>query len=184
MALHLSKQKIKLVLFSILLCCTAGKAKAGLDSYEIYLNDKLISKQYVNEPLKLASLQLTQSNINDRLVINYSQCDMPDKIGKGRSISVKNSKGKILREWKFTNASGTRASMVIQVKDLLALNNKSTEGELGLFYAAEGRSEGQMLAHFQVANKPVSSNLRQELKKTEVLLAPSFPFYPGLWFIV
>ena len=81
-----------------------------------------------------------------------------------------------MKEWKFTNASGGRASMVIEVKDLLALNNKSTEGDLSLFYAAEGRPEGQMLAHFQLANKSVSYNSKQELKNTDVLLAASFPF--------
>src|SRR5215211_695222 len=89
MTFYFSKQKLILALFSIILCCAASNAKAGLDSYEIYLNDKLILKQYVNEPLILASLQLNQSNVNDKLVINYSQCNMPDKIGKGRSISVK-----------------------------------------------------------------------------------------------
>lgn len=174
MAPRFLKQQV--LFFLILLCCTATKAKAGLDSYEIYLNEKLILKQYVNEPLKLASLQLTHLNNNDRLVINYSQCNMPDKIGKGRSISVKNSKGKTLKQWKFTNASGTRASMVIPVKDLLALNIQSTEDELSLFYAAEGRPEGQMLAHFQVKNKPVTYNSKPEFKNTDLLLAASFPF--------
>ena len=176
MATFFSKQKIMFAILFILFSCVANSAKAGLDSYEIYLNDKLILKQYVNEPLKLASLQLTQSNINDRLVIHYSQCNMPDKIGKGRSISVKDSKGKILKEWKFSNASGNRTGMVVPVKDLLALNDKAPAEELSLFYAAEGRREGQMLAHFQLTSKSVSYSHKTELKNTDLLLAASFPF--------
>ncbi len=172
-----SKQKLMFAVFSILLCCTAGKAKAGLDSYEIYLNEKLILKQYVNEPLKLARLQLTEANINDRIIINYSQCNMPDKIGKGRSISVKDANGKTIKEWKFTNASGTSAGMTIPVQELLALNKEAAKGkELTLFYAAEGLRPGQMLAHFQLANKSVSKLKKETVYREDFLLAASFPF--------
>jgi hypothetical protein len=151
-----SKQNQVLALFSLVFFCAAATAKAGLDSYEIYLNEKLILKQYVNEPLKLASLQLSQANINDRIVINYSQCNMPDKIGRGRSISVKDANGKTVKVWKFANASGKKVGMVIPVKELLALNNLVSGKDLAFYYAADGLTQGQMLAHFQLANKPVS----------------------------
>src|SRR5215213_4945686 len=104
MSAHNLKQKLLFAVFPILLCGTAFTAKAGLDSYEIYLNNKLILKQYVNQPLKLESLGLDQSNINDRLVIYYSQCNAQDKIGKGRSISVKDAKGNTLKKWDFADA--------------------------------------------------------------------------------
>jgi hypothetical protein len=42
-------------------------AIAGVDSYQIYLNGKLIIKQLVNQPLSVSSLQLDKANSNDVL---------------------------------------------------------------------------------------------------------------------
>ena len=47
-------------------------SKFGLDGYEIYLNNKLILKQYVNQPLNLRVLQLTKANEGDELRIKYN----------------------------------------------------------------------------------------------------------------
>ena len=144
--------KQKIVFLCVLLFGMAFTAKAGLDSYEIYLNDKLILKQYVNQPLSLESLQLTEANSKDRLVINYSQCNMPNKIGRGRSILVKDARGNILNEWKFANAQGGRTSMEIPVKELLALDKKTSRSELILYYRAEQHS-GQALTNFRLGTK-------------------------------
>jgi hypothetical protein len=170
------KQRLLPAFLSILFCCTAFTAKAGLDSYEIYLNNKLVLKQYVNEPLSLASLPLNQSNINDRLVINYSQCNAPGKVGKDRSILVKDATGKILKQWKFANASGGRASMVIAVKDLLVLDKKTSKNELSLYYEAEGRPEGQMLANFHIGSKATTYRSKQTIITDDIVLRASFPF--------
>ena len=170
-----SKQKLLIAIFSILLCGTAFKAKAGLDSYEIYLNDKLILKQYVNQPLKLESLNLTQSHMNDKLVIYYSQCNVPGKIGKGRTIAVKDARGNTLKLWKFADAEGRATGMKIAVKELLALEKKTAGSELTLFYAAEGRQEGQLLANFHIGNKGTAYHQKHEIA-SELILWASFPF--------
>lgn len=172
-----SKQKLLSAFFSIVFFCAATIAKAGLDSYEIYLNEKLILKQYVNGPLKLASLQLSQANINDRIVINYSQCNMPGKIGKGRSISVKDANGKTVKVWKFANASGEKVGIVIPVKELLALNNLYAGKHLAFYYAAEGLMQGQMLAHFQLAKNPVSYKPRLKNNDALTFLFPSISVF-------
>lgn len=148
MSTHNLRQKFLFAVLSILLCGTAFTAKAGLDSYEIYLNNKLILKQYVNQPLKLESLGLDQSNSNDRLVIYYSQCNAPDKIGRGRSISIKDAKGNTIKKWDFGNERKNETGMVIAVKELLALEKKMPLSELSLYYSAEGRPMGQLLANF------------------------------------
>jgi len=159
--------KQKLAFLCILLFGTAFTAKAGLDSYEIYLNDKLILKQHVNQPLSLESLQLTEANSNDRLVINYSQCNMPDKIGKGRSILVKDAKGNILKEWKFANAQGGRTSMEIPVKELLALDKKAPRSELTLYYRAE-RHSGQALTNFRLSTKGTTYQAKQAIFEADL----------------
>jgi hypothetical protein len=147
------KQKFLFALFSILLCGTAFTANAGLDSYEIYLNNKLILKQYVNQPLSLESLGLNASNSNDKLVIYYAQCNVPEKIGRGRTISVKDAKGNTIQKWNFADAKKGRSGMVIAIKDLLALEKKKPLSQLSLYYTAEGHSTGQLLANFHFTNK-------------------------------
>ena len=159
---HHSKQKFLLAIFSILLFGTAFQAKAGLDSYEIYLNNKLILKQYVNQPLTLESLGLDQSNINDQLIIHYSQCNAPDKMGKGRSISVKDASGNTIKKWSFADAKSGQTGMVIPVKELLQLEKKTPLSKLSLYYTAEGHATGQLLANFHFGSKGTTYN--QEYK--------------------
>ncbi len=66
--------------------------KLGLDSYEIYLNNKLILKQSVNQPLSLRILQLGKANDNDQLRINYKHCTL-EGAGTDRTIVLKDEKG-------------------------------------------------------------------------------------------
>ena len=153
MSANHSKQKLLLAVFSILLCGTAFKAKAGLDNYEIYLNNKLILKQYVNQPLTIASLGLDQSNINDQLVIHYSQCNAPDKLAKGRSILVKDVHGNTIKKWNFKDAKEGHTGMIIPVKDLLQLEKKTPLSKLSLYYTAQGHATGQLLANFHFGSK-------------------------------
>ncbi len=126
----------------------ALSARAGLDSYAIYLNNKLVLKQSVSEPLNLAGLHLDQANVNDKLVIYYSECHAPNKLGTGRSIQVKNEEGETIKEWRFADVSGKDKGMEIPVKELLALK-KRIKGNLSLVYTATLLPKGQMLTGVQ-----------------------------------
>jgi hypothetical protein len=122
----------------------ALSAKAGIDSYDIYLNNKLLIHQSMAEPFNLKDLPLTEANAGDKLVIRYSQCNAPGKTGRHRSISVKDAGGRIVKEWKFSDAVGSNAEMVIPVKELLQIR-KSATGTLSLCYSAD-EHKGQELA--------------------------------------
>lgn len=174
MRLFISKQKFLLSFLSVLFLSASTTAKAGLDGYEIYLNDKLILKQYVNEPLNLESLGLTQANINDKLTIHYSQCNVPDKLGKGRSITVKDLKGKTVKQWRFSDAKGGSTGMVIAVKELLQLD-QGTAGKLSLYYTAEGHETGQLLTHVRI-NPRSTSYFKSKAPGTIVKAMPDFTF--------
>ena len=154
--LMFKKAMVKALVFT-LFCLTAFtfSARAGLDSYEIYLNNKLIIKRAVNQPLSLKDLPLNKANANDQLVINYSQCNAPGKVGKERSLIVKDANGKTLKEWKFENANGSDTRMVIPVKEMLALEKLSGDGTIQLYYAATDQ-KGQMLAGFRIKSKSSS----------------------------
>jgi hypothetical protein len=124
----------------------AVTANAGVDSYSIYLNNKLLFKQSMDKPLTLQSLQLDKANPNDELVIYYTQCNAPNKIGSGRSIVVKDADGKKLKEWKFEDVKGSNNAMMIPVKELIALQKKKGASSLALFYNAEKLEKEQKLA--------------------------------------
>src|SRR5215210_90456 len=99
----------------------AVTANAGVDSYSIYLNKKLLFKQSMDKPLTLQSLQLEKANPNDQLIIYYTQCHAPKKTGSGRSIVVKDAEGRKIKEWKFEDAKGSDHAMIIPVNEMIAL---------------------------------------------------------------
>lgn len=120
-------------------------ATTGLDSFEIYLNNKLLLRHSMNEPLTLKSLKLTEANINDNISIHYMQCNAPGKTGKNRKIALRDEEGNVLKEWKFKNGNETNNAMVIPVKELLALQ-KNNAGKLILSYTADDFGRHQQLA--------------------------------------
>jgi hypothetical protein len=148
-----------LALPAIALCLTmfTVTAKAGIDSYEIYLNNRLLLRQVVGKSFTLQNLSLNESNANDKLVIYYSECRAEGKIGKERNITLKDGKGKIVKEWKFADANGPKTGMVIPVKELLQLAKKQGNEPLSFFYTAQGHPEAQVLASFQVGAKTTAS---------------------------
>ncbi len=145
---------VKILTFTVL-ALFAFQANAGGDSYEIYLNNKLILKQHVMQPLNIKNLQLDKLNSGDQLVIFYSHCG---QTGKGRSIAIKDDAGKILKEWKFANAADSHESMVIPAKELLQLAKDYTKTHLTLFYSAQELPKGRMLASLALGKGNVTFN--------------------------
>jgi len=133
-----------LTLCMLIACCltlSAFTAYRGLDRYEIYLNSKLIMKQYVNAPLNLRMLQLDKANNDDQLRIIYTHCT--DKsVGTDRVIAIQDEKGNILKKWTFDN---TTKAMEIPVKELLQVEKQNNSNRLSLHYTAQELHEGDML---------------------------------------
>lgn len=121
----------------------------GLDSYEIYLNNKIILKQTVNQPLSLRVLQLKEANKSDQLKIIYRHCTKSGA-GTDRSITIKDEKGNILKRWAFANTAGSDAGMSIPVKELLNVEKTYAGHELSIHYTAQELPAGEMLSmlHF------------------------------------
>jgi L-rhamnose mutarotase len=96
-----SVKAFMLAIFSTMLF--ALSAKAGVDSYSIYLNKKLLFKQSMDKPLSLQSLKLDDANPNDQLVVYYSQCNAPNKVGSGRSIVIKDAEGNKIKAMRWSS---------------------------------------------------------------------------------
>ncbi|WP_316814146.1 hypothetical protein [Pedobacter heparinus] len=144
---HITFYSAFIRLFTLITLCFAGFSfgnNLGLDSYEVYLNNKLILKQSVNQPLNLRVLQLGKANDKDQLRINYMHCDVKGA-GTERSIVLKDEQGNILKKWGFANPSTSNLSMEISVKELLQLEKANANHKLSLYYIANGLPKGEML---------------------------------------
>ncbi|WP_300600442.1 hypothetical protein [Niabella sp.] len=138
-------------LFTLVVCCftvLSFTTKLGLDRYEIYLNNKLLLQQSVNQPLSLRKLQLSKAGDNDQLRIYYRHCHAPNT-GTNRSISIKDEAGRLLKKWSFANVTGPDQGMVIPVKELLQLERAHKQQDLSLYYAAHELSGEETLAALQ-----------------------------------
>ena len=133
-----------LKLFMLMACCltlSAFTTRMGLDKYEIYLNSKLIMKQYVNAPLNLKMLQLDKAGNDDHLRIIYTHCTNKG-VGTDRIIAIQDEKGNVLKKWTFEN---TEQAMEIPVKELVQVEKQNKNSRLSLHYAAQELHEGDML---------------------------------------
>jgi hypothetical protein len=135
----------------MILCFTAFSftTKLGLDRYEIYLNNKLVLQQSVNQPVNLRVLPLARAKAGDELRITYRHCHSPES-GTGRSITLKDEEGNTLKTWTFADVTGSDVSMVIAVKELLQLEKNSTHHPLSLHYTARELSKGETLAFLRL----------------------------------
>lgn len=137
----LAVKPVVALLFAGILCMSAA---TGVDSFEIYLNNKLLMRHMLTEPLTLKTLRLMEANTNDQLKIVFTQCHAPNKTGKNRKITLMDEQGAVVKEWKFSN-SETNNPMVIPVKELLAVQKKNN-GKLTLNYTADDYGRQQQLA--------------------------------------
>ncbi len=143
-------------------------SKAGGDRYEIYLNDKLITQQYVGKlAVDVSSLQLDKANYKDKLVIYYSHCGTA---GKGRSIVLKDEQNKIVKEWKFADAAGTDASMSIPVKDILGLQKNNATLKL-YYFSSQYLPKGRMLTSIKLKDKNLAQHQSEKGKYLSALTA-------------
>ena len=127
----------------------SANVKAGGESYEIYLNNKLICKQ-VNGKILCGDkgLVLSKANMNDNLVITYSHCG---RVGTGRKVAVKNDHDRTLKEWTFAD----NATITIPVKELLTLEKNKTA--LKLYYSStQYLPEGRMLTSVKLGGKELA----------------------------
>jgi hypothetical protein len=118
----------------------------GLDKYEIYLNNKLVLKQFVNQPLNLRVLQLDNAKESDQLQIVYSHCRKDNGPGTGRIVALKDEQGATLLKWTFADATGADLKMAIPVKELIHWQRKRAGHELSLYYSANELPKSEMLS--------------------------------------
>jgi len=138
-----------LVILSLVLCSFA--INTGSDSYEIYLNAKLVLKEYVHGRKEVKSITLNRNSGEDAISVNYSHCG---QMGTSRKISVNNRENKILKEWHFADTQASKDPMVFKVEEIISL--ASQHSGLTLTYSSNELPDGLVLATIQVPNVTAS----------------------------
>ena len=146
----LHKQLKALLLVALITVTGTLSARDGGESFEIYLNNKLLVRQHVSQSFNFQNLNLTAANANDKLVIYYNHCGIP---GKSRTIAIQDAAGNVLKTYTFGDAASTKEGMTIPVKELLALEKQSKGVQLAIHYKAKELPKGLTLTSLKLADK-------------------------------
>jgi hypothetical protein len=141
------------VMLSVCFTLLSFTSNKGGEGFEIYLNKKLVLQQYGSDVNAVKSLQLDQRSANDELTIKYHHCG---RVGKSRSITIKDGQNKILKEWHFADVATASAAMSCKVKDILGLKKANGPVTLNLYYSSSELPKGRQLASIVVESKTVA----------------------------
>lgn len=123
----------------------------GGEGFEIYLNNRVVIQQFGSPTNSVKSLTLNQNSANDQLTVKYYHCG---RVGKNRTITIKDAQNHSLKEWRFADA--TTAAMLCNVKDILSLN-KENESTFKVYYASSELPGGRLLATIVVEKNSVAT---------------------------
>jgi hypothetical protein len=129
----------------------------GGEGFEIFLNNKVVIQQFGKTLNDVNSLRLNQNLSDGQLTVKYYHCG---QVGKNRIITIKDGQNKLLKEWRFADATSSLASPVAMncnVKDILNLG-KGNESTFKLYYSSSELPKGRLLTNIVVENKSVASN--------------------------
>jgi hypothetical protein len=139
--------KLLLVIFCVGLF--SFSSTRGGDSFEIWLNGKMMLQQFVHVSSAVQTLHLSAASENDKLQIYYRHCG---QVGTNRYITIKDENDRPLKVWQFANSDGNNSGMSIKLKDVSRLK-KSKDSKLNIFYSSSQLPNGKMLASLAVSNE-------------------------------
>jgi hypothetical protein len=151
----ISKAKAIKRLAGVALCAilfSFSTGSGGGEGFEIYLNSKLVLQQYGNDMNVVKTLNLDKAADNDQLSVRYHHCG---RVGKSRTITIKDAQDKVLKEWKFTDVPDVASRMTCKVKDILGLR-KGKDNTLKLYYSSSELPKGRLLTSIIAETKNVA----------------------------
>jgi len=145
MSTTISKTKAFKRLAGLALCAVLfsfSTNHTGGEGFEIYLNNKLVLEQYGNNMNTVKTLNLEKVAEEDVLSVRYHHCG---RVGKNRTITIKDAQDIVLKEWKFNDASDVASRISCKVKDIVGLS-KGKNNTLKLYYSSSELPKGRLLA--------------------------------------
>ena len=145
-----------LVLLALFATLTSFSGNWGGDSYQVYVNGKLILEQYVHGQKGVKTIALQQANTNDQVSVMYSHCGAA---GKSRTISLRDANNKVLKQWSFDDAAtGTKPAMMsCKAIEILNVKKSNKLDRVNLFYTSKELPEGKLLAYIITAKDNIGT---------------------------
>ena len=140
--LLLKRSLLPVSLFAIVAFFSAFISPAGGEGFEIYVDNRLLIQKFNTDMKQLTNLQLSGSNAKSELKVKFYHCGMS---GRDRSLSLRNANNQLLKQWQFSNSDGKNFAVIVPVREILALQQKSGNATLYLYYASKEASGGRLL---------------------------------------
>ena len=131
-----------IALLAIITTLFSFSSPLGSDLYEIYLDHKMVVKQYVTMKEPVKTLELDKTIADQQLDVFYSHCG---KTGTKRSITIRDGQN-ILKQWSYPDGGTVNTKMACKVKDLLSLQKTNNPTRVDLIYSSQEMPEGKILA--------------------------------------
>jgi hypothetical protein len=146
------KSLISKTLALLAVCTTlfSFTSRFGGEGFEIYLNNRVLLQQYGNEMNAVKNLQVTQTAPEDKLVIKYHHCG---QVGKDRVITLRDGQDKLLKEFRYKDATTPVSAMEIKLKEITNLGKKTN---LKLYYRSSELPKGRMLASLNASSSQLT----------------------------
>jgi len=142
-----------LMLITLSAALSSFFAPVGMDSYKVYLNDKMLFKQYMSKDAPIQAISLAESANSDLLTIYYDHCG---RIGTARTITLIDGQ-QVLKKWDYQDAQSVDASgMTCKVGDIKALQKVGKS--LKLIYASAEPSTSLQLVTIAPAGTDAKAN--------------------------
>jgi len=145
----------KMVIAGLMIACISlfsFKNIPGGDSFQVYLNGKLVLDKALYKYKEIQNLELPQVSANDKVEISYSHCGVT---GKSRTITARDAQGKVLKTWHF--ADSDQRKMSIRLQDLKELQSNNKKSSISLYYSSKELTVGQQLVSVSVGNKSLAA---------------------------
>ena len=148
------KTKLSLAIALSLVCAFLSSfvALPGSDSFEVYLDNELLMKEYVYGDRANKSITLDK-NSQATVTVSYSHCGIT---GTSRKLSLIDDQKKLLKEWSFGDVgSKVKDPMPVTVKEIVAASNGKSAT---LYYKAKEIDNAVMIAPVKLVDKTTASN--------------------------
>jgi len=119
--------------------------KFGGEGYQIFINSKMVLERYGQEMNTVQTLQLDQYPAGSQLTVRYYHCG---KVGKDRTITIKDDKNTVLKQWKYADVAEPVAGISCSMKDIFSLQTSTSN--MHLYYASSELPKGRLLANIEV----------------------------------
>jgi hypothetical protein len=115
----------------------------GGDSYQIFINKKLVMKEYVHNNTGAKSFAMDKATYDDQVEVYYSHCG---QVGKSRAISIKDENNRLVKELHFDDFTGKNSGMSFKVSDFINWDKRNGVDQLNIYYSSKELNNGRLLA--------------------------------------